>query len=492
MAGRPPSLTPQSQFPSQAILQSVQEFPKAEEGPGSFVFTWNIASAADIVAPWGRNVALRDRQLRDFWPTEPYLAGAVANRSFRNASLEWEIKGGGKKVEQAVTDILNSAIAGDSFGWVNYMLKLSQDLDSQDNGAFTELIRDPGVDANSRFQGPLAPVLGIAHLDSNRCARTGNPEYPVVYTDRNGEKHKLRWYQVIPFSNYPSSIETMNGVGYCSVSRVLRMAQTARAVILYKDEKISGRHYKQMHFVSGVSRQDIKDEMLRGQEEANNSGMVTFILPSILASLDPEKPVSTATIDLAGLPDGFDFDQDMKWYISCLALGFGVDYQEFAPLPGGNIGSSAQSMILHRKGSGKGPAVLMRTITDSFKNYGVLPRGSDLRFNDKDEQEELERQEVRSGALEETAIATRSYILTPSAARKDLVRRGVYPPEIVADIPEDYGEAQLDKSKGTGNPVGQTGGNTMQEDTNRNTTGAQNEKSGDRLRKRKYADLGED
>jgi len=481
--GRIPSLTPDSQFPKLALEQTVQEFPDPNNAPGSYVFTWNIASAADLVLPWGRNVALRDRQLRDFWHTEPYLAGAMANRSFRNAALEWEIKGGGKKVEQAVTDILNSAIAGDAFGWVPFMMKFSQDIDDQDNGSFVELIRDPGIDANSRFQGPLAPVLGISHLDSNRCTRTGNPTYPVVYTDRKGEKHKLLWYQVIPFSNYPSAIETMNGVGYCSVTRVLRMAQTARAVILYKDEKISGRHYKQMHFVSGVSRQDIKDEMLRGQEEANNAGMVTFILPSILASLDPEKPVSTATIDLAGLPDGFNFDEDMKWYISCLALGFGVDYQEFAPLPGGNIGSSAQSMILHRKGSGKGPAVLMRTLSESFKNYGVLPRGSELRFNDKDEQEELERQEVRSGALEEEAIAVRSFILTPAAARKDLKERGIYSEETLAEVPEDYGEKQLDKTQGTGNPVGQTGGNTLREDAGRNTTGKPDQKAGDRLRK---------
>lgn len=481
--GRIPSLTPDSQFPKLALQESVQEFPQPVEGSGSFIFTWNIASAADMVTPWGRNVALRDKQLRDFWHTEPYLAGAMANRSFRNAALEWEIKGGGDKVEQAVTDILNSAIAGDSFGWVNFMLKFSQDMDDQDNGSFVELIRDPGVDANSRFQGPLAPVLGIAHLDANRCTRTGNPTYPVVYTDRNGGKHKLLWYQVIPFSNYPSSIETMNGVGYCSVTRVLKMAQTARAVILYKDEKISGRHYKQMHFVSGVSRQDIKDEMLRGQEEANNAGMVTFILPSILASLDPEKPVSTATIDLAGLPDGFDFDTDMKWYISCLALGFGVDYQEFAPLPGGNIGSSAQSMILHRKGSGKGPAVLMRTLSESFKNYGVLPRGCELRFNDKDEQEELERQEVRTGALEESVMSVKGFILTPDAARKDLVRRGIYTEETIANIPEDYGKDQLDKDKGATNPVGQTGGNTIREDAKRTPGGAPNEKAGDRLRK---------
>lgn len=484
MAGRPPQLTPVNQFPKLAIDESVQKFPKpAEAGSGNFVFTWNIASAADTVSPWGRNVYMRDRQLRDFWPTETYLAGAVANRAFMNVSLQWEIRGNGDKVEGAVTDILASAIAGDSFGWVPFLQKFSQDLDTQDNGAFIELIRDPGADANSRFRGPMAPVLGIGHLDSNRCARTGNPEYPIVYTDRNGEKHKLKWWEVIPFANFPSAIETMNGVGYCSVTRVLRMAQVMRSIILYKDEKVSGRHYKQMHFVSGVSRQDIKDEMKRGQEEANNTGLVTFILPSILASLDPEKPVSTATLDLAGLPDGFNFDEDMKWYISSLALGFGVDYQEFAPLPGGNIGSSQQSMVLHRKGSGKGPAVFMRSLSEGLKNYGVLPRGCEMRFNDKDEQEELERQTVRTKAMEEYAIATRSYILTPGAARDDLVRRGIYEKDTIASVSAEYGEKQLDKNSAPKQPVGQKGGNTIAEDAKRNETGAQNETSGDRLRK---------
>jgi len=479
--GRIPSLTPDNQFPELAIQRSVQEFPK-QDTSGGWTFTWNIKSAADKILPWGRNVVARDRQLRDFWPTETYLAGAVANVAFRNAAFEWEIRGGGKKVEQAVTDILTAAIAGDSFGWVPFMQKFSQDLYTTDNGGIIELIRDPGLDANSRFQGALAPVLGLAHLDSNQCTRTGNPEYPIVYTDRLGEKHKLRWYQVIPFSDYPSAIEKMNGVGICAVSRVLKMAQVMWATINYKDEKVSGRHYKQMHFVSGVSRQDIKDEMKRGQEDANNTGLLTFILPSILASLDPEKPVSTATIDLAGLPDGFDYDQDMKWYISSLALGFGVDYQEFAPLPGGNIGSSQQSMILHRKGSGKEPAVFMRLLSEGFANYGLLPRGVKMRFNDKDEQEALERQEVRTKAMEEAAIATRSYILTPNASRKDLVRRGIYEPETINGVPEEYGIKQLDKNQGK-NPVGQIGGNTMLEDVERNETGVQDETVGGRLRK---------
>jgi hypothetical protein len=272
----------------------------------------------------------------------------------------------------------------------------------------------------------------------------------------------------------------MNGVGYCATTRALRVAQIMRSIFLYKDEKISGRHYKQIHFVSGVSRQEIKDELKRGQEDANNSGVVRFIMPAIMASLDPEKPVSTATIDLASLPDGFDLDQEMRWYIAGLALAFGVDYQEFAPLPGGNIGSSQQSMILHRKASGKNPAVFMRHLIDGLRNYGAFPRNVEMRFNDKDEQEELEKQEVRTKALEEMAISTRSGLLTPDAARRDLVKRGIYTDETIAGIPEEFGLSIVDPSR---NLVGQTGGNTIVEDAGRQTTGKPNQTVGDRLRK---------
>lgn len=480
--GRPPALLPDSQFPEEALKRSVQVFPDANQMAGGTdlfgTFTWNIASAADAITPWGRAVMQRDRELRDFWPTESYLAGAVVSISFRNATLDWEIRGP-ERVSQAVTDMLNSAIAGESFGWVNFMKKFSQDLFSQDNGAFVEIIRDPVSDAGSRFKGENAPVLGIAHLDSNQCTRTGDPEYPVLYTDRDGNVHKMAWYQVIPFSDYPSSIERMNGVGYCAVSRSLRVSQIMRSIMLFKDEKISGRQYKQIHFVSGVSRQDIKDEMTRGQEEANNQGFIRFIAPAILASLDPEKPVSTATIDLANLPDGFDFDQEMRWYISALALDFGVDYQEFAPLPGGNIGSSQQSMILHRKSSGKGPAVMMRTITEGFKNYGVLPRVCSMRFNDKDEQEELERQEVRTKASEEMAIAINSGAISPESAAKSMVRRGIWEQEDIDGL-EEFWKLGLEVKK---QPVGDRGGNTIREDAGRQDTGKPNLTVGDRLRK---------
>lgn len=482
-----PKLSPISQFPKPALDESVQVQPPATVGNqwSGGLFTIQIASAADQIMQWGKNVKKRDQQLRDFWPTESYLAGAVVSVSFRNATADWEIKHSSDAVVKSVTDMLHSAIAGDVFGWNPFINRFSQDLYTSDNGAFIELIRDPGMDANSKFKGAMAPVIGIANLDSGQVVRTGNMEYPVLYTDRNSEIHKLAWYEVIPFSEYPSAIEKMNGVGICAVSRSLRLAQIIRSIMLFKDEEVSGTNVKKINIVGGVGRTQIDDAVKRTLEQASNKGNARFVEHAVLASLDPEKPVSVATVDLAGLPEGFNFDQEMQWYIAGLALDLGVDYQELAPLPGGNIGSGAQSEMLARKSSGKGPRNWMDSITNAFTYYGVIPRGAEMIFNDKNEQEEIEKQGVRTKALEEAAIAVNSKILTPEAAIKSLVRRGIYIQEDIDNIPAEWWASALEAAKNEANkqPVGSRGGNTIAEDAGRQDTGKSDQTVGARLRK---------
>jgi hypothetical protein len=478
--GRTPSLVPESQFPGDALAASVQKAPDPSIGiPANTIYTLLISSVADSISPWGRLPALRDRQLRDFWPTESFLAGALADITFRNAAYDWEIRGASTAVETLLTDMLKAAISGDTFGWTDFAKKFSLDLYTQDNGSFIELIRDPGADANSRFKNERAPVLGIAHMDSNQCQRTGNPEFPVLYTDRNGKIHKLAWYQVIPFSEFPSPIERMNSVGYCGVTRALRLAQIMRSILLFKDEKISGRHFKSIYIVGGVSRLDIADAKKLASEDADNKGQQRYIDPVILASLDPDKPVSTAKIDLASLPDGFDFDQEMKWYITGLASCLGTDYQEFAPLPGGGIGSSNQSQTLTRKSSGKGPAMFMK-IAEAFKNYGVLPRGYEMVFEDRDEQRSLDRQLIRKAFQEEMALALRNGFITPEKARKIGVERGIYTESELSNIAPDYGLSLLTAAK---QPFGNQGGNTIVQDAERTGSNVPEPNSGAALRK---------
>lgn len=482
---------PSVNFPVDAISESVQVQPPAQSNFSGGFLTFGIATAADSILGWGVNTARRDQQLRDFWPTESFLAGAVTTVSFRNSGFDWQIEGGKERVNTAVSDMLHRAIAGDKIGWIEFTKKFSQDLYTCDNGAFIELIRDPGMDANSKFKGASAPVIGIANLDSGRCTRTGNIETPVLYTDRDGGIHKMQWYQVIPFSEFPSAIERMNGVGYCAITRALRLAQIMRSIAIFKDEEVSGRNIKKINIVGGVGRTQIEDALKRTTENANNAGNIRYIEHSILASLDPEKAVSLVTVDLAALPDGFNFDQEMQWYIAGLALDFGVDYQEFAPLPGGNIGSSSQSVVLDRKTSGKGPRTWMDSITESFKNYGVLPRMCAMTFNDKNAEEEMAKQTVRTKASEEAAIIVNARILPSRVVAQSLVDRGIYKQSDIDKVDEAFWKLS-EQAPASGQPVGNRGGNTIAQDAGRQDTGKPNATIGDRLVKEHETTLLED
>lgn len=448
-------------FPKQAFRRSVQDFPNQGEISTTLAttnpLTFQIAGISDTIPPWGRaTVKTRDRELRKFWQTETMLAGAINAVCTRNSAFEWEVEGP-ENTAEAITQMLHMAMVGNERGWVNFIQSVSQDLYTTDNGAFIEIVR-----AENK---PDSPVIGIAHLDSGQCTRTGNPDFPVLYEDRKGRIHKMPWYAIIPMAELPSPIERMNGVGFCSVSRVLRMAQLLYNIATYKNEKVSGRFYKAIHFVGGVSRREIEDIMDRGQEQADNRGQTRYILPQIVASLDPEKPVSTATIDLAALPDNFNLDEELKWYISGLALGFGVDYQDFAPLPGGNLGTSTQSEVLHRKSRGKGPAVFMETLQNVFHFYGVLPKNVRFKFHERDLASEVEAAQIKKERAQEIAVLLRAGVLTPEAARKKMVRDGYLEPEDVAAIAPEYGEELLLRPRGTS--FGNTGRDTVGNEVSR-------------------------
>lgn len=416
-----PLSTPTAELPNETINRSVIEFPRAEQSvAGGGAFTLYIASVADSILPWGQNVYIRDRALREFWPTESVLAGALFGVAASHAAFSWRLKGP-KSTVHAVQTMLHSANFGK--GWMNYITKISLDLLTQDNGAFTEIIRT----ANS----PSAPVLGIAHLDSAQCIRTGNPHFPVIYRDsQTGQLHKLAWYQVFSLEEMPSPIEKMYDIQYCAVTRILRAAQILRDIAIYKGEKVSGRFQRAIHIVGGPAKQEIKDAMKLDENEADNKGMIRFLMPTIIASLDPTKPVSHVEIPLASLPDGFDLDKEMKWYIAQVALGLGLDYQDLAPLPSGGLGSSNQSEMLHLKSRGKGPALFMKLIETKFNYCGVIPKNVQMAYEQEDFKTLMDQAELGIKRANRRARMIQSGEITPTVSRQIAVEEG--------DLDEQY------------------------------------------------------
>lgn len=371
-------------LPDNVLKKTVQNIPNYETMPGAGTLILQLATVADDIQPWGRVPQLRDRQLREFWPTEPFLAGALRTVAMSYSTFSWKVDGP-PRTAQTIQDMLHAANLGK--GWLNWSFKTIIDLKTQDNGAFTEIIRTADSDT--------APVIGINHLDSARCRRTGDLEVPVIYTDRLGYEHRMKWYQVMTWEDLPSPVETMNGMQYSSVTCALRAAQILRDISVYKREKIGGRGPASVHMVSGVSQSRIDDQFKIDNEKADNQGLARFMMPVVLASLDPNATVSHVEIAMKSLPDGFDEDVVMRWYIAELAMAFGADYQDFAPLPGNGLGQGQQSKVLANKARGRGPATWIKLVEHKFNFHGVMPGTCQFSFDEKDPADELQVEEVR-------------------------------------------------------------------------------------------------
>lgn len=380
----------------------------------------SVASSADTIGAWGPNVHARDRQLREFWPTEPYFASALYTVVSQYVAFEYTLSGPAR-MTGIYQDILNNVQFGK--GWQALMTPFLIDLFTQDNGAFIEIVRADNFN-------PRSPVISLNHLDSQKCFRTGDPAFPVYYQDNHGTFHRLAWYNVIAFSEMPSPVEEMRGVQYCALTRVLRATQTLRDVGIVKQEKASGRFTRQVNLVSGVQTRVIEDAMRQHELSGANAGFLKYIQPLIIASLDPTARVTKETIDLASIPDDYDEEKSLRTYILLLSMAFGQDYQTFAPLPGGGLGSSSQSKVLNMKSRGKGPGLFMRAIERLFNFHGLLPRTVSLSFTEKDAAEQMEQTELRKGRAEELEILIRSGLITTEVGRQIMVDRG--------DLDEDY------------------------------------------------------
>lgn len=283
---------------------------------------------------------------------------------------------------------------------------------------------------------PLDLPIGIAHLDSQHAIRTGNPEYPIIYTDLSGKDHKLSMYQVVTLEEMPSPRKNMNNVQVCAVSRSLRLAQTLRDMLIYKQEKVSGRFARAIH-LTNADADAIEDAVKQANANADNRNLMRYSQPIIAAVLDPNAKPVVETIELASLPDGFDEETAMRWYIAGLALDLGVDYGFLAPLPGNRLGTSTQAEAAERQAKGKSSRLFLNKLEHVFNFSGILPRNVTIKFAVPDPYEESERDRALARRARSISTLIQAGVITPEIARQMLLDWHDLSPDYLALLGEE-------------------------------------------------------
>ena len=369
--------------------------------------TLYMSGVADLFPIWGTQPRTRDAMLRAFWPTEPLLASAIWTIVSKYASYRWILQGPAR-----TSKIYQNILQGADFGrgWQSLMTKVLIDLLTQDNGSFIEIVR--------MADNPTSPAIALNHLDAGQCIRTQSWDEPVIYWDIRGRKHLMKWYQVIPLAEMSAPVDRAYGAQYCAVTRMLRAAQVMKSYSVYKNEKISGKFQKAIHLVSGVQRKVIEDAIKAANQVGETAGTERYMQPLVIASLDPNATVSSTTLELASMPDGFDEEKELKNYITTCAMAFAADYSDFAPLPGGGLGSATQAKTMHMKSRGKGAQVFMNLIQHALNYHGVLPDTVTFSYDEQDLPAEMDNVQLRMLRAQERQIRIMSGEITKDVARQ--------------------------------------------------------------------------
>lgn len=370
-----------------------------------------VGQYTDEMVPWGTAGKARDRQLREFITAEPIFNSALGIVVSRNTAFSWTLEGPPRKVAK-LQRMLQSADFGQ--GWASMIAKVSVDLYTQDAGAFIEIMRERDA--------PDADVVGLAHMDSLQCFPTGLPETPVLYLDRMGKYHLMKWYQVVHLREMPATYEFAQ-FQYCALTRLLRAVRMMRDITIYLNEKIGGRNVRAVVLVKGVTPKDVEDAWEVAKRRHDAAGLFRYSQPVIVGTVNPEAQIGFETLEIASLPDNFDLELSNRQYMTNLAMAFLSDYQDFAPLAHSSLGSGAQSEVLHLKSRGKGPAIFMKIIEQAM-NWSVLPEDVEFRFDEMDIEADKAVAEAKQTRANTRKLRLDSGELTPEVARQIAYEEG--------------------------------------------------------------------
>lgn len=312
---------------------------------------FRTGDAAERIPRWSIYPGIRDSLMREFWKEEPIISGAIYSFIAKMKSLPRRVVGEGPSADYA-TDLFNRADMGN--GWMTLLEKTVQDLLTQDNGFFWELVGRGNPD------GPLVgPPTEVNYLDPALCYRTFDPDYPVLYINPiDHSRHRLHKSRIITDSSMPQPNELARGVGFCALSRALARVRLARFILQHRLEVVTGTQKKAILHGKGVSAKSLRRALNRAETENVQEEIIEHQGIPILTTA---QGVDLNLLSLAGLPDGYEMVDEHTMYVYIISVDFGIDAREIWPATVTGA-SKADASIQHMKARGKGFADILSTL----------------------------------------------------------------------------------------------------------------------------------
>lgn len=393
-----------------------------DEVTASNVFrsVWNWVRVGALSDEPASNATMRqwDAWLRKFVLLEPYLAGVLNSVVQIDKNRGWELIGGRNQVARYVS-ILHDADEG--AGWRSYVSWQAQSYYNARAGFVTEVGSD----------GEGGPLRALWSVDPARIELTANSDYPLRYFPTNGTPQLWTAWDYFRGCSLVSTDEMERGYGYPANARNLDLARIMCAVWEHDKEQLGARAPRGLLLLSGISQDqwetamESREEMLNGKERQYYGGV------AVLASSGLED-IKATLFALSQLPKDFNLLEWVNLLMYGYSLNFGYDAREFFPVNSGQLGSSKETEIQHRKASSKGEYDFALVHAEQLQNR--LPDSLQFQYEQRDangEKLDAELAMVKAQLITEMANwrINNASVLTPEQVLQLAAEQGVIPEE---------------------------------------------------------------
>lgn len=393
------------------IEESIQSQVRRQDITGLDIFPL-LLKAGELIPPWWSTA--RDWELSRFWPRVDHVSNAFGMFTSKTASIpltirakDTSIKAHNKQAEYYQSILVDGSDWGK--GWhTDLAVKLIIDWLSQDNGMFCEVIGDaPFKNGRKDFSKPReGPPLGFAHLDSQRCIRTSSPEYPVLYQDIGGDRYKLHRTRVIFASDMPSTRVRMNGIGYCSLTRMINTAQHLMDIATMEQEELGSRPKRRMIIgEEGITSSEIKAAFDAADIVMDNQGLTRYSKSVVIApseiKVGKSNPIKINVMDLHAALAGEDKEKSITLGMFLIALALKIPPRWIWPASQSGA-TKADAMYQHIAGMGGGVGHLLKIFQQMFGGdslataYGKpIPSYLEVSFDEQDDEQDRNQADIR-------------------------------------------------------------------------------------------------
>jgi len=373
--------------------------------------------------PYAADSSKRDTWLAKVVRKEPYLLGILQSVVSIDKNRGWTMVGGKIQVKKFVNILHNFQVSPDLYGWRNGLSVSAQSFYQADLGTVVEIGR-------SVTNGPLAALYTV---DPSKCHLTGKIETPLKYN--NGARDKQMWEpnDYFRIASFPSPTESMNGLGYCAISRCLELAKLLVSVFEHDREQLGSKAPKGILTINGgmtlaqwlLSLEESTAE-LKSLEREYYSGVQVLVG-------DQGQEIKVALTSLSNLPADFNHSQFITMIIGGYALAFGYDPREFWSMSSGALGTSRETEQQHRKASSKGGLDFALGFQEKLQEE--LPETLEFEFEQRDVEGDIAEVQFNQQKLDlvdqmyKSVNARNETLVTYGEARQLLVDAKLIPEE---------------------------------------------------------------